>query len=372
MSMATVHLDHVCRKFGRAEVIQDVSFKTQEGEFWFILGPSGAGKTTIMNLISGITPLTSGNIYIGDSLVNDFKPRERNVAIAFESYALYPNRTAYGNIRFPLDAPIRTHEFTEEEKNARVHEIAALLQIDELLDRYPRELSGGQRQRVALGRTLVRRPNVFLLDEPIAHLDAKLRHQMRGELKRLQRQLGIPVICSSPDQSEAVAMADNIIVLNKGRVEQIGKPDELYFHPRNEFVALMLGEPKMSIFEVELQDREGELWIANPDVRFKAPPALRSALLGRRLPPRFRIGLRHSDLEARDSPSNGDWVECSVDFYQINGEKGRISAKRGDTRLVVEVQNDKRRRWDIGASIWLKWSSDNLYIFDGATGLTLL
>jgi len=372
MRMATVQLDHVCRKFGKAEVIRDVSFKTGEGEFWFILGPSGAGKTTIMNLISGITPLTSGNIYIGDTLVNDLKPRERNVAIAFESYALYPDRTAYSNIRFPLDAPIRKQEMSEKEKDARVREIAGLLQIGELLDRYPRELSGGQRQRVALGRTLVRRPNVFLLDEPIAHLDAKLRHQMRGELKRLQRQLGIPVLCSSPDQSEAVAMADTIVMLNKGRVEQIGKSDELYFHPRNEFVALMLGEPKMSIIDVELEEREGTLWVVNPDLRLKAPASFQRALRGRPLPKWLHLGLRHSDLQVHESASKDEYLEFTVDFFQINGEEVRISAKRGATKVVAEVPNGKGRRWEIGAPIWLKWSSENSYAFDRDSGLSLL
>jgi len=214
--MATVRFEHVNKKFGKAEVMHDLSFETRDGEFSFILGPSGAGKTTLLSLIAGILPMNDGSIYINNKLVNGIKPKDRNVAIAFESYALYPNRTVYGNIRFPLDAPIRAKESTEAEKDKRIHEIAKLLQIEELLQRYPRELSGGQRQRVALGRTLIRKPSVYLLDEPIAHLDAKLRHQMRGELKRLQQEMRIPVICASPDQSEAVAMADRIFVLNKG------------------------------------------------------------------------------------------------------------------------------------------------------------
>jgi multiple sugar transport system ATP-binding protein len=372
MSMAIVRLEHVQKKFGRLEAIKGISFTTTESEFWFILGPSGAGKTTILSLIAGILPLTSGDIYIGDSLVNKTMPKDRNVAIAFESYALYPNRTVYGNIRFPLDAPIRKDELSEEEKETRIREVAELLQISELLKRYPRELSGGQRQRVALGRTLVRRPNVFLLDEPIAHLDAKLRHQMRGELKRLQQQLGIPIICSTPDQSEAVAMADHIIVLNKGTIEQIGDPRELYFRPRNEFVGLMLGEPKMSVIEAALERRGKDLYVVNGDLALKAPPGLERAIEGRDMPQRFRLGIRHTDVEAsRSAPEGGDFVEFSIDFYQINGEKAIITAKRGDTRVVAELDNDPRRGWRIGEPIWLKWSSENFYAFDRDTGLSL-
>jgi len=368
--MATVRLEHVRKKFGRLEAIKDISFETGEGEFWFILGPSGAGKTTILSLIAGILPLTAGDVYIGDSLVNNKKPRDRNVAIAFESYALYPNRTVYGNIRFPLDAPIRKQELTEAQKEARVREVADLLQISELLERYPRELSGGQRQRVALGRTLVRRPNVFLLDEPIAHLDAKLRHQMRGELKRLQKQLGIPMICSTPDQSEAVAMADRIIVLNKGEIEQIGDTHDLYFRPRNKFVGMMLGEPKMSIVEASLERRGSDLFVVNGDVALKSPKAFGNLLKGRDMPQRFQLGIRHSDIEISDSPANGDFVEFNLDFYQVNGEKAILTARRGDTRIVAQV-DDQGRDWRIGAPIWLKWNTENFYAFDKDSGLSL-
>lgn len=361
--MATVRLEHIHKKFGKVEVIHDLSLETRDGEFSFILGPSGAGKTTILSLIAGILPMNEGNIYINDKLVNKVKPKDRNVAIAFESYALYPNRTVYGNMRFPLDAPIRKKEMTDEQKDSRILEIAKLLQIDELLQRFPRELSGGQRQRVALGRTLIRKPSVYLLDEPIAHLDAKLRHQMRGELKRLQKELGIPVICASPDQSEAVAMADRIFVLNKGVMEQEGTANELYFHPANEFVALMLGEPKMSIFTVELKKTAEGLCIVNNDIKFKAVKKLEEMANSPSMLKSVDIGLRSTDIKISFSEKAG-FHEFLVDFYQINGERLVITAIQGDTKIVVESDYSSDEKIGIGQKIWLAWETENVYVFD--------
>ena len=370
--MATVQLEHINKKFGRVEVIEDLCLKTREKEFSFILGPSGAGKTTILSLIAGILPVTKGSIYINDQCINNMKPRDRNIAIAFESYALYPNKTVLENIRFPLDAPIRKGELTDTEKVKRVTDIAKMLQIDELLKRYPRELSGGQRQRVALGRTLVRRPNVYLLDEPIAHLDAKLRHQMRGELKRLQQELGIPVLCSSPDQSEAVALADRIFVLNKGKIEQEGSPEDLYFHPGNEFVALMMGDPKISIFPVELKLDNGEFYIENSDIKIKAPADIKSFVKHPGFPAKIDIGLRHSDIETSFVPKKDDFQEFSVDFYQINGEKLNITVVRGNTKIVVETRYKKINEVEIGKPVWIKWNTKNFYLFDQNTKKSLL
>jgi len=372
--MATIRFEQVQKKFGRVEVFNDLTFETQEGEFSFLLGPSGAGKTTILSIIAGITPVSDGKVYINDKDITKLKPRERDVAIAFESYALYPNRTVMGNMRFPLDAPLRKKDLSETEKVQKVHEIARMLQIEELLERFPRELSGGQRQRVALGRTLIRRPTFFLLDEPIAHLDAKLRHQMRGELKRLQQEMGIATFCASPDQSEAVAMADRIFLLNKGKIEQIGKPDELYFHPVNEFVALMLGEPKMSIFPVEIMQKEGAWYVTNDDVLLQAPEGFGAFVKEHKVPKSVDIGLRHTDIEISfESAAKEDgYQEFTVDFYQVNGEKLIITAIRGATRIVVEALFSPGMSIEYGNPIWLKWSSDNFYLFDTISKMSLV
>ena len=362
----TIRLENVVKKFGKKEVIHNINLETREGEFSFLLGPSGAGKTTILNLIAGIVPITSGNIYIGDKLVNNLKPMDRNVAIAFESYALYPDKTVYQNIEFPLNAPIRKKDLTADQKKEKVTELASLLQIADLLDRYPRELSGGQRQRVALGRTLVRTPSVYLLDEPIAHLDAKLRHQMRSELKQLQIKLGIPFICTSPDQAEAVAMADRIFLLNEGRIEQEGSSRELYFTPKNEFVALMLGEPKMNITKMEIEASGGEVKFSNKDVTLKAPAAISKAMFGKGLPKEIDLGIRPTDLKVSFIAREG-YDEYVIDFYQINGEKFIISCTRGDTKFVVESRRALGATVELGQKIYLKWDTEHFYFFDADT-----
>ena len=362
----TIRLENVVKKFGKNEVIHNIDLETREGEFSFLLGPSGAGKTTILNLIAGVVPMTSGNIYIGDKLVNDLKPMDRNVAIAFESYALYPDKTVYENMEFPLNAPIRTKDLTKEQKKARVQEFAELLQIADLLDRFPKELSGGQRQRVALGRTLVRTPSVYLLDEPIAHLDAKLRHQMRSELKKLQIKLGIPFICTSPDQAEAVAMADRIFLLNEGNIEQQGSSRELYFTPKNEFVALMLGEPKMNIHKMNMEETNGQIVFFNNDVMLKAPAGIAKAMAGKNLPKTLDLGIRPTDFKASFTQAEG-YDEYTIDFYQINGEKFIISCTKGDTKFTIESRRELGATIELGQKIYLKWDTENFYFFDAET-----
>ncbi|MBQ6672628.1 MAG: ABC transporter ATP-binding protein, partial [Spirochaetales bacterium] len=303
---------------------------------------------------------------IGDKLVNNLKPMDRNVAIAFESYALYPDKTVYENMAFPLNAPIRKKDLTEEQKRARVMEFAELLQIADLIDRYPRELSGGQRQRVALGRTLVRTPSVYLLDEPIAHLDAKLRHQMRSELKQLQIKMGIPFICTSPDQAEAVAMADRIFLLNAGRIEQEGSSRELYFHPKNEFVALMLGEPKMNIVKMDFRCENGKAVFSNKDISLTAPEGFDNAAAGKDLPAVLDLGVRPTDFKVSFAPKDG-YDEFVIDFYQINGEKFIITCKRGDTKFVVETRRELGVTVELGQKIYLKWDTENFYFFNAET-----
>lgn len=369
--MSSVRLENIVKNYGETEVIHDISLATREGEFSFLLGPSGAGKTTILSLIAGILPLNDGNIYIDGKLVNSLKPKERDVAIAFESYALYPNKTVYNNIRFPLDAPVRKKGLTDKQKDARVREIARLLHIEDLLDRLPRALSGGQRQRVALGRTLVRKPSVYLLDEPIAHLDAKLRHQMRGELRRLQQELGIPIICTSPDQGEAVAMADRIFVLNMGRLEQEGSPEDLYFHPKNEFVAKIMGEPSMNIVPVTFAEENGVLYACNNNIKLAAHGAVEGLIREKSFKGQINLGVRPTDFEVRYEKEEG-CSEFVVDFFQVYGEKIFITAKHGDTLIVTESEYFPEKYVSIGQKIWLKWNSKNLYAFDQKSKLSLV
>jgi len=248
IALVSITLDNVTKRFGRVIAVNEASFKVNDGEFWVLLGPSGSGKTTLLYLISGIYKPTSGRIYFDDVDVTDMPPSERNVGLVFQNYALYPHMTVYENIAFPL----RIQKRSQNEIEKKVREIAKMLHIENLLDRYPAQLSGGQQQRVALARALVKEPSVLLLDEPLSNLDALLRLYIRAELKRLQKDLGITAIYVTHDQVEAMAIADRIVVISHGKVQQIGSPEEIYNFPRNVFVATFVGTPPSNVIRGEL------------------------------------------------------------------------------------------------------------------------
>lgn len=250
--MAEVRLENVVKMYGKKMAVRGVSFTCREGEFFSILGPTGAGKTTILKMIAGIEPVTSGKIYFNDKVVNDLPPQERNVSMAFETYNLYPHMTVYDNIAFPLRAPRWRLKLTPQEEKKRVEEIATFLGIEKLLDRLPQNLSGGQKQRVSLARALVRRAEVYLLDEPIAHLDAKLKFSTQTLLKEFAQRYGSTIIYVTHDFREALALSDRMVILRRGRVEQEGTPEEIYYYPKTDFVGRLVGDPPMNLIDGEL------------------------------------------------------------------------------------------------------------------------
>jgi len=243
--MAQVEIKKISKHFGKVKAVDQVDLETREGEFLVLLGPSGCGKTTLLRMIAGIEEPTSGDILIGGNVVTNVPPRARNIAMVFQSYALYPHMTVYKNIAFPL----RTRGFEKKAIRAKVEWAATMFGIERLLERKPRELSGGERQRVALARAMVREPSVFLLDEPLSNLDAKLRTSAREELQQFQRNIGITTIYVTHDQVEAMGLGDRIVVMNKGTVRQIGKPRDVYQDPADIFVATFLGSPPMNLIE---------------------------------------------------------------------------------------------------------------------------
>src|SRR6516162_238399 len=243
--MASVEVSNVRKSFGASEVIHGVSIRVEDGEFAILVGPSGCGKSTLLRMVAGLESVTSGELRIGERVVNDVAPKERDIAMVFQNYALYPQMTVAKNMSFSLELAKRP----KEEIADKVNKAADILGLRPLLERYPRQLSGGQRQRVAMGRAIVRDPAVFLFDEPLSNLDAKLRVQMRAEIKALQQRLGSTTIYVTHDQIEAMTMADKIVVMHDGRVEQIGAPLELYDRPRNLFVAGFIGSPAMNFLK---------------------------------------------------------------------------------------------------------------------------
>jgi multiple sugar transport system ATP-binding protein len=242
--MANVRLERISRKFENVTAIADVTFEVPDGQFWVLVGPSGCGKSTILRAIAGLEAVTDGNLYIGDVLVNHVPARQRDVAMVFQNYALYPHMTVAENLSFGL----RMRNADRATIEQRVEAVARSLDISHLLDRKPKQLSGGQQQRVALGRAIVREPKVFLLDEPLSNLDAQLRDDTRAELKQLHQRLGITTIYVTHDQVEAMTLADRIVILDRGQIQQIGDPQDIYAHPANRMVATFLGNPPMNVF----------------------------------------------------------------------------------------------------------------------------
>src|SRR5213594_3674097 len=259
--MAQVVLDHVTKVFDdQVMAVDDLTLTVGDGEFIILVGPSGCGKTTALRMLAGLEKVTSGRIAIDGRVINDVSPRDRDIAMVFQNYALYPHMTVFRNLAFGL----RQRKVPSHEIDRRVHEVSEILGLDDLLKRRPAQLSGGQRQRVAMGRALVREPKAFLLDEPLSNLDAKLRVQMRAELKRIHQRLGITTIYVTHDQVEAMTLGDRIVVMSNGRVQQIGRPQEVYRHPANLFVAGFIGSPPMNLIRATVSGgriRAGELSI---------------------------------------------------------------------------------------------------------------
>jgi multiple sugar transport system ATP-binding protein len=258
--LTTLSIRNLTKKYGRLTALEDFSLEISSGEFMVLLGPSGCGKTTVLRCIAGLTDITSGDIYIGSELVNKIPPKDRDVAMVFQNYSLYPHMNVYNNIAFPL----KMRKVHKDKINEGVHKIARLLNIDNLLDRKPKEISGGQMQRVALGRALVREPKIFLMDEPLSNLDAKLRTEMRVEIKKLQEKVGITTLYITHDQAEAMSMADNVGIMDSGKLLQIDSPQKVYTEPANRFVASFIGVPPMNFIKFKII-KEGSLFLKFDD-----------------------------------------------------------------------------------------------------------
>src|SRR6201987_6248663 len=259
--MAEVSLRNVVKRFDDVDVVRNISLDIPDNEFVVLVGPSGCGKSTTLRMIAGLEELTSGDISIGGEVVNDLPPKDRDIAMVFQNYALYPHMTAYENMSFGL----KLRKFSKDEIRRRVDHAARILDITELLDRKPKALSGGQRQRVAMGRAIVRNPKVFLFDEPLSNLDAKLRVQMRTEIKKIHQTVTTTTVYVTHDQVEAMTLADRVVVMNQGRIEQIGAPQELYHHPRTRFVAGFIGSPAMNFIPCRLEENGTSLRVRVTD-----------------------------------------------------------------------------------------------------------
>ncbi|MDR0361564.1 MAG: ABC transporter ATP-binding protein [Planctomycetota bacterium] len=337
--MARITLEHVTKTFGSTTALNDIDLDVHDKEFFVLFGPAGAGKTTMLKTIAGVEFPDRGLVRIDDRIVNLVDPSERNVSMVFENYALYPHMTVFDNIASPMRSPL--HRRDEEHITREVARVADLMGIDALLNRLPSQLSNGQRQRTALGRCLVRKPTVFLMDEPLAHLDAKLRHLMRTELKAMQSQFDTTTIYVTHDYMEALSLGDRIAILNNGRFEQIGTGDEIYYTPVSEFVARLVGEPEINIVDAQVTSGSGgkpAIAIASGGERrlFPIPDDVAPTLDGER---NVRMGIRGINLSYRFDPADG-YMPGTVYNLEPIGNKSILTIKIDDTTYQAVAPND--------------------------------
>jgi multiple sugar transport system ATP-binding protein len=361
--MAEVVLDKVVKAFGDVLAVDHVSLDIDDGEFIALVGPSGCGKTTTLNMVAGLVELTSGTISIGGKVVNDLDPKDRDIAMVFQNYALYPNKSVGENLAFPL----QMRKVSRSEIEVRVKRAAEILGITHLLHRKPRQLSGGQQQRVALGRALVRDPKAFLMDEPLSNLDAMLRVQMRSELKRLHQQFSTTVIYVTHDQMEAMTMADRIAVMSGGTVQQVGAPDDIYNRPANTFVAGFVGSPAMNFLDGVVSSRDGLAVIEGRGWSLPLNSAnsarARSSTTGEVV-----VGARHANLTVLpESASSG--LPARVYTVEPTGDLTFVHAWLGEQLLVASAPGTYHAAAD--QAIRLQVDQDHLYLFDGQSKLAL-
>jgi ABC-type sugar transport system ATPase subunit len=359
----TIRIDGITKRFGKTEVLRSVDLEFTEREFITLVGPSGCGKTTLLRILSGLETPTSGEIWHGERAIGHLSPGARDIAMVFQNYALYPNMDVFHNMAYGL----RVRNTPADEIRQRVQEAARVLEIDHLLTRKPRELSGGQRQRVALGRAMVRRPWLFLLDEPLSNLDAKLRVTMRSELKRVHRALETTTVYVTHDQLEAMTMSDRIAVMHAGYVQQFATPEEVYRHPANLFVAGFIGSPPMNVLR-GVTAAEGRLR-ASGDVTLALPVASLERFANARLDAELVAGIRPQDIALALSPVAGA-LEGEVQMVQLLGPEKMVEVACSGRMLSAIVDADLAI--GMGQRAWLTFDPARLHVFDAKTEMNVL
>ncbi|MBY3127557.1 sn-glycerol-3-phosphate ABC transporter ATP-binding protein UgpC [Rhizobium laguerreae] len=354
--MSALDIQNIRKAYGDIETLKGIDISLESGEFLVLLGSSGCGKSTLLNIIAGLAEATSGDVRIGGRSVLGVHPKDRDIAMVFQSYALYPNLTVHRNIGFGLEM----RKVAAPERDKAVRDAAKLLQIENLLDRKPSQLSGGQRQRVAIGRALVRKPEVFLFDEPLSNLDAKLRMEMRTEIKRLHQMLKTTVVYVTHDQIEAMTLASRIAVMRDGRIEQLGTPEEIYNHPATLYVATFVGAPPMNLLKATARD--GHLALSGADASLPLPARFRETVgNGREL----ILGIRP---EALRTDGAGPSIEATLEVAELTGPELVVTALAGNQRLMACLP--PRTPIRDNEKLTLFFDEEAMHLFDPQTGLS--
>ena len=361
--MASVTYDHVTKRFGDVVAVNNLTLEIADKEFLVLVGPSGCGKSTALRLLAGLEDITDGRILIDDVVVNDVAPKDRDIAMVFQSYALYPHMTVYDNMAFGL----KLRKYPKAEIKRRVEEAAQILGIEDLLDRKPRQLSGGQRQRVAVGRAIVREPKVFLFDEPLSNLDAKLRVQTRAEITKLHQRLQTTFIYVTHDQVEAMTMASRIAVVNLGVLQQVDTPQNLYDKPDNLFVAGFIGSPAMNFFDGHLRKDGSDIYVDTGYFSVKVPKDRAETYMPHINKP-IIFGIRPEDIHDPKYEAPGiiaELVEGKIEVTELMGNEIFLYLKSGNTNYVARV--DPRTSFKMGDTVQVSFNMGNMHIFDKET-----
>lgn len=369
--MASLQLKNIYKTYpGGFTAVKDFNLDIEDKEFVILVGPSGCGKSTTLRMIAGLEEISDGELYIGDKLVNDVAPKDRDIAMVFQNYALYPHMTVFENMAFGL----KLRKVPKDEIKRKVHEAAQILDIEHLLDRKPKALSGGQRQRVALGRAIVREPKVFLMDEPLSNLDAKLRVQMRTEIGKLHKRLQTTFIYVTHDQTEAMTMGSRIVVMKDGIVQQVDSPANLYTNPCNVFVAGFIGSPQMNMLAAKLELRDDGAYLINDNMNIKLPEGKgKRPELQEYNGKEILVGIRPEDIhdeEAFLSSMADSTVSVSVELTEMMGAETFLYLKLGETQMTARV--NPRTNAQHGDNIKVAFDTNKLHLFDKDTELVIM
>jgi multiple sugar transport system ATP-binding protein len=363
--MARLTIKNLSKKFDSKVILEDVNLVVEDGELAVLLGPSGCGKSTLLRCIAGLERPDEGSIFIDDELINYKEPRDRNVAMVFQYYALYPHMTVRQNMSLGLE---HTTNLDKVEIQKRVEEMANLLKISKLLDRKPAQLSGGEAQRVAIGRALVRKPRIFLLDEPLSAVDAKLRRELRTEIKRLQRKIGVTTIYVTHDQEEAMAIGDKLIIMEEGQIHQIGSSEEIYNNPKNKFVAGFVGKPSMNFLDLEIKNKDQKYYLENETISYEISKEFYNSHLSNYEKKRLTIGVRPSDIKIISKQQKNS-IQAVVILVESRGSENHIHILLDSIRMIVKA--DIEVRPNIHDKVNIFFEEENIYLFDYETGDSL-
>ena len=360
--MARVLLQDVTKRFGDVVAVDKLNLEVRDGEFVILLGPSGCGKTTALRCIAGLETPDEGEIYIGDRRVNDLDPANRDIAMVFQSYALYPHMTVLQNLSLGLE---HTTSLTKDEIQKRVEEIAGTLKISGLLERKPAQLSGGESQRVAIGRALVRKPKVFLLDEPLSAVDAKLRRELRTEIKKIQRRFGVTTIYVTHDQEEAMAVGDKLVVLRDGRIHQVGTPEEVFNRPKDQFVARFIGKPPMNFLETRIRNEDNKHFLENREFSYEISSKYYERYLSNLSEKALILGIRPSSIRMtpQKTPSQATTTNIAiVSLIENVGNDNHIHLTLGSEEIIAKTTSEDVPR--IGDEIAFSFEEEDMHLFD--------